>query len=334
MALTLRAQFDGLRHRAIHASAAVNIALIRGVFYRMHGRSVDIPVREIDIIRSRYEKLIKEDVANINAGLYESTKLSDFVRKDNIRNFSLILREVMKNAKRAKAKQYDEVAQQHDMSIYPAYYRRNFHWQTDGYISDYSAQVYDLGVEFLFGGGANLMRKQIIPFVLDSVAQSGNSNVLDIGAGTGSVYNSFENHNVDFIACDLSHAYLKHCNRHPSTKFRIVSNGEHLPLTSDSQETIVSVFLFHELPKQARRNIAKEMFRVCKNGGTIIVQDSIQMTDSPELAMTMQAFPKQFHEPYYKGYVRDDLEEIFQEAGFTRVTAQTAFLSKIIVMKK
>ena len=45
----------------------------------------------------------------------------------------------------------------------PAYYRRTFHWQTDGYFSDHSAEVYELGVELLFRGTADVMRRQIIP---------------------------------------------------------------------------------------------------------------------------------------------------------------------------
>ena len=46
---------------------------------------------------------------------------------------------------------------------YPAYYRRTFHWQTDGYFTEHSAEVYELGVELLFRGTADVMRRQIIP---------------------------------------------------------------------------------------------------------------------------------------------------------------------------
>ena len=43
---------------------------------------------------------------------------------------------------------------------YPAYYRRNFHFQSDGYLSAASAARYDHQVEVLFGGGAAAMRRQ------------------------------------------------------------------------------------------------------------------------------------------------------------------------------
>src|SRR5436190_2237434 len=43
---------------------------------------------------------------------------------------------------------------------YPPYYRRKFHFQTDGYLSEASAERYDYQVEVLFGGGAAAMRRQ------------------------------------------------------------------------------------------------------------------------------------------------------------------------------
>ena len=42
------------------------------------------------------------------------------------------------------------------------YYLQNFHYQTDGYLSDLSANLYDLQVEILFNGAADAMRRRII----------------------------------------------------------------------------------------------------------------------------------------------------------------------------
>ena len=50
-----------------------------------------------------------------------------------------------------------------DKERFPPYYRRTFHWQTDGYFSEHSAEMYELGVELLFRGTADVMRRQIIP---------------------------------------------------------------------------------------------------------------------------------------------------------------------------
>ena len=44
---------------------------------------------------------------------------------------------------------------------------RNFHHQTDGYLSDFSASIYDLQVEILFNGSADSMRRRIIKPIKD-----------------------------------------------------------------------------------------------------------------------------------------------------------------------
>src|SRR5690606_33839699 len=82
-----------------------------------------------------------------------------------------------------------------DMSRYPPYYRRNFHWQTDGYFSERSAELYDLGVEILFRGTADIMRRQVIPPITRFLrgtdsgarvgARPGDVRLLDIACGTG-----------------------------------------------------------------------------------------------------------------------------------------------------
>src|SRR6185295_7707451 len=70
----------------------------------------------------------------------------------------------------------------------PAYYRRNFHWQTDGYLSRRSAELYDVGVELLFLGTADVMRRQIIPPIARHLAEHGSprARLLDVATGTGS----------------------------------------------------------------------------------------------------------------------------------------------------
>ena len=45
---------------------------------------------------------------------------------------------------------------------YPRYYLQKFHFQSDGYLSDASAERYDHQVEVLFGGGAAAMRRQAL----------------------------------------------------------------------------------------------------------------------------------------------------------------------------
>ena len=45
---------------------------------------------------------------------------------------------------------------------FPRYYLQNFHFQTDGYLSDASAELYDYQVDVMFYGAADAMRRQAL----------------------------------------------------------------------------------------------------------------------------------------------------------------------------
>ena len=74
---------------------------------------------------------------------------------------------------------------------YPAYYRRKFHFQSDGYLSAASAERYDHQVEVLFGGGAAAMRRQALVPLREALAErpggARSAKLLDIGCGTGAL---------------------------------------------------------------------------------------------------------------------------------------------------
>merc|ERR1712216_542124 len=50
-----------------------------------------------------------------------------------------------------------------DEKRYPKYYAQNFHYQTDGWLSNESARLYDFQVETLFLGSADAMRRRCLP---------------------------------------------------------------------------------------------------------------------------------------------------------------------------
>ena len=94
------------------------------------------------------------------------------------------------------------------------------------------------------------------------------------------------------------------------------ANAENLPYVDGYFQAVCSVFLFHELPPGARQNVISEAFRVLAPGGTFIICDSIQKLDSPEFSTMMDNFPIAFHEPYFRHYTEDNLEERLASVGF------------------
>ena len=83
-----------------------------------------------------------------------------------------------------------------------------------------------------------------------------------------------------------------------------------------------------------RRRVLAEIHRVLVPGGVAVLCDSAQLHDSPELAFFLESFPRNYHEPYYKSYLRDPLEEQLRATGFTDVAAGSFFVSKIASGRK
>src|SRR5262249_27613250 len=99
-------------------------------------------------------------------------------------------------------------------------------------------------------------------------------------------------------------------------------------------DIITSIFLYHELPPEVRRQVTAEIARVLKQGGLFVFLDSLQMGDRPDWDGLLESFPARFHEPYYRHYVIDDLEAMFANAGLAPQSASTQYLSKLIVCCK
>ena len=69
----------------------------------------------------------------------------------------------------------------------PDYYRQNFHFQSDGWLSEHSAAIYDTQVEVLFTGAADVMRRRALKPIAQWMAGRNQRDLrgLDVGCGTG-----------------------------------------------------------------------------------------------------------------------------------------------------
>jgi ubiquinone/menaquinone biosynthesis C-methylase UbiE len=222
---------------------------------------------------------------------------------------------------------------------YPRYYLQNFHYQTDGYLSERSAALYDYQVEVLFLGGADAMRRQALPALGARLAERRDARLLDVACGTGRfltfVRDSFPH--VHATGLDLSPAYLKAAARSLRRwggADLVEANAEAIPLADASLDAATCVYLFHELPRAVRRRVTAEIARVLKPGGTFVLVDSLQRGDRPLYDPLLERFPVSFHEPYYTDYVAQDLATLFAGVGLRVDEVDVAFLSKIVVATK
>ena len=294
--------------------------------------------RDLHELRRRLRELLEHDVDNVANGLYSRELLFSLPVREYLAGLPRLAGEVARMIGRARRGQVRDLPPDVELGEYPEYFRRNFHWQSDGYLSRRSAELYDLGVEFLFLGTADVMRRQAIaPIARELRNQSSGRRVLDVACGTGRLLYQLERalpwHH--FTGVDLSPYYI--------TKARgllagrgvtlATANAEALPFADASFEVVTSVFLFHELPLRARQHVLAEMRRVLVDGGLVVLEDAAQLSDSPSLEVFLENFGRDMNEPFFLDYLRWDLERELERAGFAVESTTPAFLSKVVVAR-
>lgn len=219
----------------------------------------------------------------------------------------------------------------------PEYYRRNFHFQTGGYLTPESAELYEHQVEILFAGGGDAMRRLLLrPLKERFPGQGEGLHFLEVGAGTGRLTRfvklAFPKARITVL--DLSWAYLKAAQKRLREFDRIEfvhGAAEELPFVDGKFDLVYSCFLFHELPLEVRRRVLAESARVLRPTGALGLVDSLQTGDAPEFDEVLARFPRDFHEPFYRNYLAHPLEGLFAEAGFEGRGREQGFLSKALL---
>ncbi|MBW4573116.1 MAG: class I SAM-dependent methyltransferase [Tolypothrix carrinoi HA7290-LM1] len=305
-----------------------------------------LPTELLFKVQQRLNNLLEVDWQDAERGVYPTSLLFDNPWSDFFRYYPAMWLDLPQLWERANQKKYQEFSSNVDIEGYPSYYVQNFHHQTDGYLSDYSANLYDLQVEILFGGSADAMRRRILALLKEGLKVFSDVSprqirVLDVACGTGRTLKSIRAalSQASLYGTDLSPAYLRKAiellSQIPGELPQLLqANAEELPYLDNYFHAVTSVFLFHELPPAVRQRVIEECFRVTKPGGVFIICDSIQMSDSPEMEPIMENFHETFHEPYYKHYTTDNLVERLEKAGFENITTQVHFMSKYLIAHK
>ncbi len=296
------------------------------------------PLPSMATILSAMRDLFVEDWKNVEAGLYPlPVNLAAELRR--ARASARFIADVPKVISRQRRRGHDEVRAR--ANGLPLYYRQNFHFQTDGYLTEESARLYDFQVEALFAGTADAMRRRAyvpIARLLDRT-KTKKPVLLDIGAGTGQflAFVKSARPKLKTIALDLSEPYLARVRRalsaYKDVEF-IAAPAEAMPLPDASIDAAASIFVFHELPPKVRAAVAKQIARVLKPGGIFVLAETIQYGDAPAFEGLIDVFPSLMHEPYYSSYAKTDLDKLFAGAGLRRTATDIAYLTKIALFEK
>jgi len=260
-----------------------------------------------------------------------------------------------------KAENNDEMFTSND-DIYPEYYKNAFHYQTDGWMSPGSANVYETSTETLFLGRQDSMQRTALVPLVDFAKKAKQKQqvmkrplkVLEVACGTGR-FMTFARDNLPldtkYTAVDLSPFYLEKARDNdqnwrsirqrvdglngnsiePATFVQV--KAENLPFKDEEFDIVVSMYLYHEIPRSIRARASSEMARVTRKGGKVIFTDSNQKGDRPVMDKTMGNFEK-MNEPYYCDYIEDYISDHFENAGLDCLTKLVCSSTKTLTFGK
>ncbi|MGL6283319.1 MAG: class I SAM-dependent methyltransferase [Microcoleaceae cyanobacterium] len=292
-------------------------------------------------------KLLDADWQDAEKGIYPQELLFDNSWEDFFIYYPAVWLDYAQTWPRIAEKKYQDFSPDSEINNadYPRYYLQNFHYQTNGYLSDLSASLYDLQVELLFNGAADAMRRRVLAplkrVINGRSPAAERAKILDVACGTGRTLKFIRASlpTANLFGIDLSPPYLRKAGRLLAEELGelpqlVQGQAENMPYKDDYFDGITCVFLFHELPGPVRQKVIAECFRVLQPGGVLVICDSIQIADAPNLEAMLKSFPDNFHEPFYNDYIKDDLIERLENTGFTNIEKQVHFVSKYLVAHK
>ncbi|ASP36336.1 class I SAM-dependent methyltransferase [Labrenzia sp. VG12] len=290
-----------------------------------------------DIVR-----LFAADLKAVEDGLYPMPSDGTMSPRELLATSRAFFKDVPEVARRRATGAHQEVNEDPDgfAAALPRYYRQNFHFQTDGWLSEDSAKLYDFQVDVLFSGATAAMRRRaLVPFA-QILRRKDQRKIayLDLACGTGGLLRpaltAFPR--LTGTGLDLSEPYLNVAQSRLQTRRArfVTAMAETLPFADNSQDVVSCVFLFHELPPKVRRQVITEVARVLKPGGSFLFVDSLQTGDVPDYDGLLSLFPQLFHEPYYTSYLTEDLTGLCADAGLKETWMSPAFVSRVAEYRK
>ncbi len=159
-----------------------------------------------------------------------------------------------------------------------------------------------------------------------------NETLLDIGSGTSSfsIYLKSENpkfkiHNIDGSK-EMIRIAQKKINEE---KFDIVLEealAENIPYKDEYFDKIVAIFLLNSIPQTIKPYALKELNRVLKKGGKLIIVDITKQTGIKKIYDLLKYIPSPF---FLEDALNGNYFNLLKEAGFKNMT-QTPILDKFV----
>lgn len=184
------------------------------------------------------------------------------------------------------------------------------------------ARPYDVMVKLMLLGQEGRLRAA----TLRQAALSKGNDVLDVGCGTGTltllakerVGDSGRVHGIDASPEMIGVARQKAADRKQNVNFQL-GLIEALPFEDASFDVVLSSLMFHHLPEDLKPRALREIYRVLKPGGRLIIADMRRPTSlAQRITMTVLV-----HHPIKTGVY--ELHPLLEQAGYTAVQMGNLF---------
>lgn len=149
--------------------------------------------------------------------------------------------------------------------------------------------------------------------VVDFTSAKNGSKILDVCTGTGKQAFAFAKKGYDIVGIDLSEDMLKVAsrkNKYENVKFQ-VAEATNLPFEDNCFDVCCVSFALHDMILTIREKALKEMVRVTKRKGTIVIVD--YALPKNRITRFLVYHIVKLYEPYYPEFITSDLEKLLRK---------------------
>lgn len=151
---------------------------------------------------------------------------------------------------------------------------------------------------------------------VDFINAGKGSKILDVATGTGKQAFTFAKRDYDVTGIDLSEAMLKVASKkniYVNAKFAL-ADATNLPFKDSSFDVSCVSFALHDMLLTIRERALKEMVRVTKQEGIIVIVD-YALPENRISSFLVYHFVKLYEKEYYSKFIRSDLEALLRKSG-------------------
>jgi demethylmenaquinone methyltransferase/2-methoxy-6-polyprenyl-1,4-benzoquinol methylase len=152
--------------------------------------------------------------------------------------------------------------------------------------------------------------------VVDFTDVKKDSRILDVATGTGKQAFAFGKNGYEVIGIDLSQNMLKVANKknkYENVKFK-VADALNIPFEDRYFDVSSVSFALHEMPLSIREKVVREIVRVTKPEGTIVIVD-YALPKNKISRFLIYRLVKSYESKYYSEFIKSDIRALLRKSG-------------------